>query len=355
MTTIPRLPWLGILASLGCSGILRAQTMTMQAPGGTLTGVVRDRETGRPVGYALVLVTGTDQRVFASESGRFVLSGLASGRLTIRIQQIGYAAVTLPLQIDAGSPAGPGGRGIEVALTRRALMLPEIVVQGDVCSGVEAAETSPGAGSILDEAFTNAERVLTLEKSYPYRFSYAVTKMLMGTGRQVLQRWTDTIHYDTRGLTGYRRGKVLGGSRGPRQVANYFSTSDLARDQFRTSHCFWYAGPDTAGGLPAHRIEFAPIKGVKTADWAGSVIIDSATMMVARSEARLVNLRDKETTFTSASCIVTYQQIVPTLVLESQVDCASTRSAGGARLTAERWLMLSFRFIGKSPVRDSTP
>jgi hypothetical protein len=73
-------------------------------------------------------------------------------------------------------------------------MLPEIVVQGDVCSGVEAAETSPGAGSILDEAFTNAERVLTLEKSYPYRFSYAVTKMLMGTGRQVLQRWTDTIH-----------------------------------------------------------------------------------------------------------------------------------------------------------------
>jgi hypothetical protein len=85
------------------------------------------------------------------------------------------------------------------------------------------------------------------------------------------------------------------------------------------------------------------------------VIIDSATMMVARSEARLVNLRDKETTFTSASCIVTYQQIVPTLVLESQVDCASTRSAGGARLTAERWLMLSFRFIGKSPVRDSTP
>jgi hypothetical protein len=70
------------------------------------------------VGYALVLVTGTEQRVFASESGRFVLSGLASGRLTIRIQQIGYGAVTLPLQIDAGGPAGPGGPGIEVALTR---------------------------------------------------------------------------------------------------------------------------------------------------------------------------------------------------------------------------------------------
>ena len=344
---------IALVLVLAAGGRLRAQRPA-PAPGGTLTGVVRDSATGLPVGYALVLVVGKEQRVFASESGRFSLMGLSSGRLTIRVQQIGYRAVTIVLEVDAAKQSGGGGPGLEVTLARRPILLPEIVVQGDVCSGVEAIEATPEEGSILDEAFKNAERVLTLEKSYPYRFSFALTKVLLGPEKQELRRWVDTLRYDTRTLLGYRRGKVLEGSRGPGQTANYFSTSDLARDAFRKAHCFWYAGRDTAlGGAPGHRIEFAPIKGLRTADWAGSVVIDSATMMVARSEARLVNLQEKQTTFTSASCIVTYRQIVPTLVLESQVDCASTRSAGMAPITLERWLMINFHFIGKSPVPGS--
>ena len=341
----------GLVVALSV-GPVSAQ-IPVHAPGGLLTGMVRDSATGLPVGYALVLVMGTEQRVFASESGRFSLAGLSGGRRTIRVQQIGYAARTLSVQLDVDGPPA-GGPGLEVTLTRRPVLLPEIVVQGDVCSGVEAIGASPEEGSILDEAFKNAERVLTLEKSYPYRFSYALTKVLLGNDKQELRRWTDTIRYDTRALVGYRRGKVLEGPRGPRQTANYFSTSDLARDQFRKSHCFWYAGRDTTrDGAPGHRIEFAPVRGLATADWAGSVISDSATMMVARSEARLVNLRDKQTTFTTASCVVSYQQIVPTLVLESQVDCVSSRSSGPAYLTLERWLMFGFRFIDKSPVPAS--
>lgn len=346
---------LTLMLGLAVAGPARAQTL-VYAPGGTLNGMVRDSATGLPVGYALVMVVGQEQRVFASESGRFILTGLGSGGLTLRVQQIGFRAVTLTLKVDPSPESGGGAPGLEVRLSRRPVILPEIVVHGDVCTGTEALGSSAVEESIIDEALKNAERVQTLEKSYPYRFSFAITKALLSSGRQVLRRWTDTVRYDTRTLVGYRRGKVLEGSRGPGQVANYFSTADLARTEFRKSHCFWYAGRDTAqGGAPGHRIEFAPIREIRDADWAGSVVIDSATMMVARSEARLVNLVGKKTTFTSASCIVTYRQIVPTLVLESQVDCASTRSAGPAQITLEHWVMISFRFIDKSPVADSVP
>ena len=49
--------------------------------------------TGRPVGYALVILLEQDQRVFANEAGRFSLSGLHAGAATLRVQQIGYRPV----------------------------------------------------------------------------------------------------------------------------------------------------------------------------------------------------------------------------------------------------------------------
>ncbi|HEV8598079.1 MAG TPA: hypothetical protein VGQ69_01820, partial [Gemmatimonadales bacterium] len=61
------------------------QPLRVRAPSGTLTGIVRDSMTGGAVGYALVTLVEGNQRVFASEGGRFTLSGLQSGRATLRV------------------------------------------------------------------------------------------------------------------------------------------------------------------------------------------------------------------------------------------------------------------------------
>ena len=345
-----------ILLFLGfqVGGPLAAQ-IPAKAPGGTLNGVVRDSASGRPVGYALVLVVGKAQRVFASESGRFVLIGLGSGAVSLRVQQIGYRAVTLSLTLDTSEAPGAGAPGLEVTLVRRPIVLPEVVVHGDVCTGTEALGTSAAEGAIIDEAFKNAERILTMENSYPYQGAFQQTMVLLDRAMRETTRWVDTIRYDTRHTAGYRRGGVLYGPRNRSQKANYFMASDLAREEFRKSHCFWYAGRDSSlADFPGHRIEFAPVAKNRSADWAGSFVIDSATMTLIRSEARLVNLKARETTFTSAECVVLYRQIVPTLVLEVQADCRTSRSSNAAPHTVERWRLIDFRFAGKSPVQPDS-
>ena len=344
-----------VLAALATAGGLPAQTM-VHAPGGTLNGVVRDSATGLPIGYALVQVVGNEQRVFASESGRFTLMALGSGGLILRVQQIGFRAVTLALTLDRSTESGGGAPGLEVRLARRPMVLPEIVVHGDVCAGTEALGTSAVEESILDEAFKNAERILAMEKSYPFRGTFEETLLLLDNAHRETSRHVNTIRFDTRDLAGYRRGRVLLGRRDRGQVANYFVASDLARTEFRKSHCFWYAGPDSSvDGFPGHRIEFAPLARIKTTDWAGSFVIDSATMILIRSEAHLVNLKQKETMFTAAQCVVLYREIVPTLALEAQADCTTSGSSAAAPNTLARWKLVNFTFVGRSPVKpDST-
>lgn len=239
---------------------------------------------------------------------------------------------------------------------RPPVVLPEVVVRGDVCSGTEALAGTAEGGTVIDEAIKNAERILVLEKSYPFRAVFEQTAVQFDSGQLQAGNQVDTIRYDTRVLAGYRRGRVLEGRRGPREVANYFTTSDLARQEFQKWHCFWYAGRDiTSEGRPAHRINFAPVAGVRSADWAGSLLVDSATMTLLRSEARLVNLRSRETAFRSASCTVLYQEIVPTLMVESLAGCLTSRGSGRYPYSQTRWVLIRFGFIGKSPVPPAPP
>lgn len=334
---------------------LGAQTQA-HAPGGTLIGVVRDSATSLPIGYALILVAGKEQRVFASESGRFVLTNMASGLVTLRVQQIGFRAVTVALRVNTSTESGAGGPGIEVWLSRRPVILPEIVVHGDVCTGAEALGTSLAEESILSEAFKNAERILAMEKSYPFRGAFRQTLVPLDRQGRELGTWVDTLVFDSRQLIGYRKGHVLVGERDRGQVADYFTASDLARRDFRKSHCFWYAGPDTSvQGFPGYRIEFAPLGKTKATDWAGALVIDSGSMMLIRSEAHLVNLKAKETTFLDARCVVLYREIVPTLILEGSADCSTSRASATEPGSRKRWSLIDFRFIAKSPVGRTQP
>lgn len=345
-----------LLALLLAAGSLAGQAVPVRAPGGVLTGVVQDSALGVPVGYALVILLESNQRVFASEAGRFTLSGLGSGKATLRVQQIGFRALTLSLDVNAASGAPLGSPALVVRLARQAFVLPEIVVQGDVCSGVEALGASENGG-IIDEAFKNAERLLSLQQAYPYRGAFQRVTVTLDAAYERTGGWVDTIHYDSRTVVSYRKGKVLeaGTRRGGREYANYFTTADIAREEFRDSHCFWYAGRDSLDGFTGYRVDFAPTKRIKAADWAGSLLIDSATMRLLRSESHLVNLPKRGTTFGSALCTVLYQETVPTLVQEFQARCVIAQLSRPPSFVVERWLLIDHAFIGRRPDGSDPP
>ena len=72
----------------------------------------------------------------------------------------------------------------EAALARQAVVLPEVVVQGSVCTGVEELASEAEGGSILDEAFKNAERLLAVERSYPFRVAFQRATTILDSVRQ---------------------------------------------------------------------------------------------------------------------------------------------------------------------------
>lgn len=92
------------------AGIVATAT-TAFAPGlataqsATLTGTVAEAGSLQPIGYATVIVEGTDRSTLTNQTGQFTLTGLAAGSLTLRVTALGYEVTTLTVIVAAGPPA----------------------------------------------------------------------------------------------------------------------------------------------------------------------------------------------------------------------------------------------------------
>lgn len=317
---------------------------------GILSGVVRDSSTGEPVGYALVELAGGRQQVFASSSGRFRLSGVGAGRVGLRVRQIGYHPVTLDLRVAAETEAGAAPAELTVSMRRRALVLPELVALGGACPGMrEAGALAPEGGTILEEAYQNAERILTLERAFPFVLHYQLGTTILDSSYVRIGGEIDTIRRDSRSLSAYRAGRVVERPGTRLERINAFTTSDIARAEFQRTHCFWYSGRDSVAGFTGFRIGFAPRPEVRTVDWAGSLLVDSASMSLLRTEARVVNLPRRGTEVLSVVCTIFYRPILPSLPQEHEARCVSTRRGPPRRIVVERWLLVNREFLGKDP------
>jgi hypothetical protein len=317
---------------------------------GILTGVVRDSATGQPVGYALVELAGGRQQVFAGATGRFRLTGVGSGPAGLRVRQIGYHPVTLDLRVEAEARAGTAPVELAVSMRRRALVLPELVARGDACPGMrDAGALAPEGGTILEEAYQNAERILTLERAFPFVMHYQLGTTILDSSYVRIGGEIDTIRRDSRTSSAYRAGRVVERPGTRLERINAFTTSDIAGAEFQRTHCFWYSGRDSVAGLTGFRIGFAPRPEVRTVDWAGSLLVDSASMSLLRADARVVNLPRRGTEVLSVVCTIFYRPILPSLPQEHEARCVSTRRGPPRRILVERWLLVNREFIGREP------
>src|SRR2546425_5181139 len=90
---------------------------------GAVGGVVTDQTSGNPIGEARVAAVGTAVFAQTNATGRYVLSGLSAGEVTLRVSAIGYGAVTRVVTVAAGEAATQ-----DFALTLQPYSLDEIVV-----------------------------------------------------------------------------------------------------------------------------------------------------------------------------------------------------------------------------------
>ena len=104
------------------------------APAGSVTGIITDRASGRPLPGAQVFIPGTGLGGLSNQQGRFLIPNVPDGVHTLRIEMLGYVTVTQSVTVQPGATVN-----LSFALEQTALALGEIVVTG-VASATPKAE-----------------------------------------------------------------------------------------------------------------------------------------------------------------------------------------------------------------------
>src|SRR5690554_4821346 len=96
----------------------------------TISGSVKDAESGEPLYGANIILAGTRQGTISDETGHFKLANLPAGTSALRVSYLGYATVHLNVQAPVNN--------LEILLERSTFLTEEFIV-----SATRARETTP--------------------------------------------------------------------------------------------------------------------------------------------------------------------------------------------------------------------
>ncbi|HEX9382033.1 MAG TPA: SusC/RagA family TonB-linked outer membrane protein [Gemmatimonadaceae bacterium] len=93
-----------------------------QGTTGTITGVLREEGSGRPISNARVTVVGTGISVPSRDDGTYIIRAAPAGAQEIRVLALGHAAQKLAVSVPAG-----GSATLDFTLTPTAIQLEQVV------------------------------------------------------------------------------------------------------------------------------------------------------------------------------------------------------------------------------------
>src|SRR5262245_65621247 len=160
---------LPILALL-CGG-----TAAAQGTGGTISGQVADSSTPRPLGgvegFVVVNGTPTTKGARTTEAGRYTISDVPAGSVTLRARLVGYAPKNQVVAVSDGQTATA-----DFSLAQRLTVLDQVVVTGtggaverrsvgNVIESINANEViqQSGAGSVEQLIDSRTPGVIVIE------------------------------------------------------------------------------------------------------------------------------------------------------------------------------------------------
>lgn len=113
-----------LLLFLAAEGGVRADSSVPNPPAGELRGQLVDRKTGRPLGWAHVVVVELHRGVMADSAGRFYFLRVPAGTYTVRATLLGYAEGTQRIEVYGKDTAHA-----YIAMEEKPLHTQEIVVE----------------------------------------------------------------------------------------------------------------------------------------------------------------------------------------------------------------------------------
>jgi hypothetical protein len=233
----------------------------------TIVGRVVARESGEPVGYAAISVLPRGEERLAGAGGAFVLRDLPSGEVRLRVRHIGFAPKDTTLVVGANDTVQ-----VRIEMTRLALALPTVVVNGACEDRTPSEERSAVLTALFDQVTQNAERLRLLARERPFKLEVTNTRGFKGSRPPP---WTDTIvraplpaePYSPLHIFRPFQGRAMGGAMLP-------ELTDIADTAFTNNHCFRYAGQERFGADSVVRVDFEPVPWLaKEIDFEGSIFV----------------------------------------------------------------------------------
>jgi hypothetical protein len=250
---------------------------------------VVDSASRRPLPNAEVTATPTRRLTDADGNARFPWP--ADGSLRIRVRQIGFRYADRTVR-RGKSPTAKEDT-VVVALQTAAFALPQMVAKADV-----RCEESPDSAALalsmssMELLRFGAEQYNFFKATYPFYVTLArrTVRSAAFKGPRV-EETKEAAESESYGDV-YKPGQVL--LRIPKgYYVPVLFVSTLADSAFWDRHCFVAKGVETRDGRRVIKLDFAPARGIREADWEGSAWIDSAASVLRRIDFRLVNVRER--------------------------------------------------------------
>ena len=315
-----------------------------------VVGFVYSRPDGVALPNTVVRAPDLGVQVFTDPRGMFELNGKFDST-RIEFRRIGFAPHdTLVVRGQRATDS------LHIELVRVAVPLKPVHVVGlPPClhPGPPADQSDTVLVLLFSQLSLNASQYRLLAESYPFTY---VLKSQLGyvdsSGAEVVSH-EQMIRVDGLPKWQYRRGRVTSSyvsSRGRGTQVNIPTLLDLASREFVNNHCFHYGGTSAAEERPAHRIDFVPAIGIKPSDFAGQILLDTASFQIRQIVFELSPPLGSRTKVTM-TVTTDFTEILPSIAVISAVystQTITTPKQADVRMF-EKQRLLSFSFSGRHP------
>ena len=336
-----------VCASAGLS-VARAQHATV-------VGRVVVRESGEPLGYASITVLpGAEQRLTGA-GGAFVLRDLPPGEVRLRFRHIGFAPKDTALVVGANDTAQ-----IRIEMTRLALALPTVVVDGTCTDRTPFEERPAVLAALFDQVVQNAERLRLLARDRPFAIEVTNTRGIQGRGSGLS---TDTIVRGPLPQEGYAPRRILRPFGGRRLGGVMLpELADIADTAFTNNHCFWYAGQERFDSDSVVRVDFDPVPWLaREVDLEGSIFVGVDGYQLVGMITRLNRMpREWERTLQGYGTRARFDELVSGVPVLADFEITNTFRDSPVPTVVQRSRVIGVRWLPSPPAatraaRDARP
>ena len=255
---------------------------TASAQVATIAGQVRLKENGQPLGYTTISILSEGRQLLTSETGKFILLGLAPGEVRLRFKRIGFAPRDTTVRVAAGDTAH-----VTIEMSRLVINLPPMVVS-DKCTNETPSQPRPAIlAELFDQVNQNAERVQLLAKQRPFVLYMHHVIGYKNTSGRIVATSIDTVIRRALPPSKYEPKRVMRRDKDDAWIMARPELPDFADTTFTNSHCFRYAGQTRWESDSVIKVEFEPVP------WLAKEVDIEGTMYLRADNYQLVGLLTK--------------------------------------------------------------